>query len=239
MSRKDRIVAVIIAVLNILFFGFFIVKIFGDVLFRKAVKDIIIGYSAPFLILIIVVFSISLIRELFKSRNNIIKFLGIIFSLISSVFVFNYLKINSLEMGYVKFHSIGSIIILLFTSSFILSKQIISYYREEVFFGIESINFYKIKYIIFLGLWLIFGRSTFNRVILGFTDPKIISERLYLENSTKLRIGAKCFDGWSSNSTGAGTCSHHGGVANWEYEVIHNKSRANCYSEALKISWIE
>jgi hypothetical protein len=27
--------------------------------------------------------------------------------------------------------------------------------------------------------------------------------------------GAICADGWRSYSTGRGTCSHHGGVAEW------------------------
>ena len=31
------------------------------------------------------------------------------------------------------------------------------------------------------------------------------------------RVGAICNDGWQSQSTGSGTCSHHGGVACWLY----------------------
>lgn len=31
------------------------------------------------------------------------------------------------------------------------------------------------------------------------------------------RVGAECRDGWLSNSTGSGTCSHHGGVYRWTY----------------------
>lgn len=31
------------------------------------------------------------------------------------------------------------------------------------------------------------------------------------------RIGAICQDGWRSNATGQGACSHHGGVARWIY----------------------
>lgn len=34
------------------------------------------------------------------------------------------------------------------------------------------------------------------------------------------RIGAICYDGWRSYSTGRGTCSHHGGVAEWLYGSI-------------------
>ena len=35
---------------------------------------------------------------------------------------------------------------------------------------------------------------------------------------TKQRIGATCEDGWSSDSIGSGTCSHHGGVETWKYK---------------------
>jgi len=31
------------------------------------------------------------------------------------------------------------------------------------------------------------------------------------------RIGAICKDGWQSNATSSGACSHHGGVACWLY----------------------
>lgn len=35
--------------------------------------------------------------------------------------------------------------------------------------------------------------------------------------STGGRTGAICSDGWTSSSTGSGTCSHHGGVSYWTY----------------------
>ena len=35
---------------------------------------------------------------------------------------------------------------------------------------------------------------------------------------SKKRIGAVCNDGWRSNATGSGACSHHGGVNYWVYE---------------------
>jgi len=31
------------------------------------------------------------------------------------------------------------------------------------------------------------------------------------------RVGAVCNDGWTSNATGSGACSHHGGVSCWKY----------------------
>ena len=39
-----------------------------------------------------------------------------------------------------------------------------------------------------------------------------------------VRIGAICNDGWYSNSTGPGACSHHGGVSGWEYTEIPHKT---------------
>jgi hypothetical protein len=38
------------------------------------------------------------------------------------------------------------------------------------------------------------------------------------------RIGARCRDGWRSDATGSGACSHHGGVAEWLYaddRIVH------------------
>lgn len=31
------------------------------------------------------------------------------------------------------------------------------------------------------------------------------------------RVGATCVDGWPSDATGSGACSHHGGVGDWLY----------------------
>jgi hypothetical protein len=36
-------------------------------------------------------------------------------------------------------------------------------------------------------------------------------------NNVRTRIGALCNDGTSSNATGSGACSHHGGVGCWKY----------------------
>jgi hypothetical protein len=35
--------------------------------------------------------------------------------------------------------------------------------------------------------------------------------------SVRHRVGATCSDGTSSSATGSGACSHHGGVACWQY----------------------
>jgi hypothetical protein len=36
-------------------------------------------------------------------------------------------------------------------------------------------------------------------------------------NTSSVRTGAVCRDGWRSSATGRGACSHHGGVAYWTY----------------------
>jgi hypothetical protein len=38
-----------------------------------------------------------------------------------------------------------------------------------------------------------------------------------LQQAGVYRIGAICNDGWQSNATGSGACSHHGGVMCWRY----------------------
>jgi hypothetical protein len=39
---------------------------------------------------------------------------------------------------------------------------------------------------------------------------------------TKKKLGARCEDGWNSDSTGSGTCSSHGGVETWRYKYWFN-----------------
>ena len=102
---------------------------------------------------------------------------------------------------------------------------------------LKSIN--KTVLILIAVLWLIFGKSAFNRVLLGFTYPDEIANKLYLDASESYRIGAYCKDGWESDATGSGACSHHGGVETWKYKTVYLKSKSKCYQEALEISWIE
>jgi hypothetical protein len=42
-------------------------------------------------------------------------------------------------------------------------------------------------------------------------------ERSAYDNGPSFRVGATCSDGWQSSATGRGACSHHGGVADWQY----------------------
>ncbi|MFH0761445.1 MAG: hypothetical protein V2A67_08075 [Bacteroidota bacterium] len=74
----------------------------------------------------------------------------------------------------------------------------------------------------------------------------------YIQERSKeiVVIGAICKDGWKSNATGRGACSHHGGVKEWIYVVKPMKtieeclleadiSIKECKSRALKQSWID
>lgn len=47
--------------------------------------------------------------------------------------------------------------------------------------------------------------------------------------------GAVCKDGWVSNSTGRGTCSHHGGVKFWVHPGNHSKSLDECKFNAILV----
>jgi len=54
---------------------------------------------------------------------------------------------------------------------------------------------------------------------LGNTDANELHEKI---NPIKKRVSyyvTRCCDGTTSNSTGRGTCSHHGGVCNWNEPV--------------------
>lgn len=93
----------------------------------------------------------------------------------------------------------------------------------------------KIK-TIFIVLLIIGGFSA-PRIINGLTPVETLAIRIYNRSSYKFRIGATCTDGWKSNATGSGACSHHGGVAEWVYKTDHRKTIEECREEAKKISW--
>lgn len=77
------------------------------------------------------------------------------------------------------------------------------------------------------------------RIINGLTPVETLTIRIYNRSSYKFRIGATCKDGWPSNATGSGACSHHGGVAEWIYMTSYRKTIEECREEARKISWLD
>lgn len=50
----------------------------------------------------------------------------------------------------------------------------------------------------------------------GYVFKEYIKKGKALVSYTSVRTGATCKDGTSSNATGRGACSHHGGVRNWK-----------------------
>ena len=81
-------------------------------------------------------------------------------------------------------------------------------------------------------------------------NVNVLTKYLHEESKYKARIGAICNDGWISNSTGRGTCSHHGGVSTWRYQEGYSKSIEVCQQEAElsinkiwnkanELSWLE
>lgn len=72
--------------------------------------------------------------------------------------------------------------------------------------------------------------------------PKPKTKKVKVKQTTFYRTGAICRDGWKSSATGAGACSHHGGVYKWlginkttwtikNVPIIPKapKSSSNCY----------
>ena len=61
------------------------------------------------------------------------------------------------------------------------------------------------------------GDNNFGSKFMIFVILILISLTVYTCASRE-RIGAECWDGSSSYSTGCGTCSHHNGVMYWKYK---------------------
>jgi hypothetical protein len=59
--------------------------------------------------------------------------------------------------------------------------------------------------------------SAWAKAFLALAVASYSSSEAIRSAYTGPRIGAVCRDGWHSNSTGSGACSHHGGVDHWIY----------------------
>lgn len=77
------------------------------------------------------------------------------------------------------------------------------------------------------------------RIIRGLTSVETLTERIHEKSKYEYRIGAICSDGWDSNATGKGACSHHGGVNKWIYKKAYYKTISESKEEARKISWFD
>lgn len=77
------------------------------------------------------------------------------------------------------------------------------------------------------------------RIIDGLTSVYNLALKYHEKSKYEYRVGAICNDGWQSNATGRGACSHHGGVKVWKYKTAYKKTWSECIVEAEKRSWIE
>lgn len=92
---------------------------------------------------------------------------------------------------------------------------------------------YKAAFIILA----IVGAFASPRIIDGLTPVDTLTIRLHENSKYKYRVGATCSDGWHSNATGRGACSHHGGVSEWLYGYSYHKTMDECKTEAKSLSW--
>lgn len=75
-----------------------------------------------------------------------------------------------------------------------------------VVFSLVVLNMKRLGVIKMLAFWLSVVSIALSIIISAYT------------NISKEKVGATCEDGWKSDSTGSGTCSHHGGVETWKYK---------------------
>jgi hypothetical protein len=168
------------------------------------------------------------------------KLLKIVFILYCEKIFLFYLIGNENKLDFVIFHLCIFLFLGIIFYMFLLIKQLFSILkRKEIIYEVDFKFLLKTPTIIFFIIWLIIGKMSFYRLVDGFSEPNIIAIKLYKEASYSYRIGAICSDGTESNSTGSGTCSHHGGVSTWKKNYIHKKSFEKCLEEAHIISWIE
>lgn len=99
--------------------------------------------------------------------------------------------------------------------------------------------FLKKYWIGILLLAFIFSYFTLPIIIDGFSSVETNTCKCLEKSKYKYRTGAICKDGWHSNATGRGACSHHGGVREWIYGEAYSKTRAECEELAKHRSWIE
>lgn len=84
---------------------------------------------------------------------------------------------------------------------------------------------------------LIIGGFSAPRIITGLTPVDKLTEKIHKASGYQVKVGAICRDGWHSNATGRGACSHHGGVKEWIYITAYHKTIEECKMEASQKSW--
>lgn len=105
---------------------------------------------------------------------------------------------------------------------------------------IKHLAFLNIKHwIVLIVLVSVLGVWGLPRIIDGFSSIETNTCKCYEKSKYKVRVGATCNDGWRSNATGRGACSHHGGVNEWVYKDAYSKTWEECKYYAKRRSWIE
>ena len=66
-----------------------------------------------------------------------------------------------------------------------------------------------------LGRWGVTGETESQPTIIIPANTLVVVPTAITGN--RVRVGAICVDGTTSNATGSGACSHHGGVRCWQY----------------------
>ncbi|MCH7964904.1 MAG: DUF3761 domain-containing protein [Bacteroidetes bacterium] len=121
------------------------------------------------------------------------------------------------------------------------SKKVESIYKKVIskIDNKRSLNsskikpFYKKAINFLIAILILFSFVTLFK---GFLEYKEGNHPIY----EKVRVGAICYDGWHSYSTGRGTCSHHGGVKEWLYKDIKvgmHYSNQESFFDLSKISF--
>lgn len=96
---------------------------------------------------------------------------------------------------------------------------------------------FKSKFKVALIILAIAGAMSIPRIISGLSSVETLTVKIHEQSKYNYRVGATCRDGWHSEATGRGACSHHGGVADWIYETAYHKTLEECAVEAQKLSW--
>jgi hypothetical protein len=183
---------------------------------------------------------IAVIAEGLRSQKYYPKIVALLCLIFYGQFYFHNIFSKMWEDFY-SFHlaSLGSMFLIIPTIYILKDLLLLLRGKNIVQKYFDLKHFWRLQFILGIIIWLIFGKSTFLRVKDGFTDPKVIANKIYNDASWSYRIGAYCKDGTKSFATGRGACSWHGGVQEWIQETKYKKTKEACLKEAYEISWLD
>ena len=117
----------------------------------------------------------------------------------------------------------ASLLVCLFHSTAVVAADPLTHSIEPRWFAVEPMNVEDapLRTTPLLSRetwgWIIMGVGAVGvaqgfGILTGLADPVAITET---KKGDPVRVGAYCNDGTTSNSTGSGACSGHGGVSSW------------------------